>query len=249
MGTTATPRNRAAIAIACLLALLGFATVVALSVRDADAKSATVLGKTKVTPKSPCPDSKKSADCRITVKVTGIQTRADGQKAPFKVPANGRIVAWSVQVGAVDWSGAPDLGSTLDDKYGASKARLAVLKSKKKHKFKLTKQTPKLDLESRLGSQPIITLDKPLKVKKAREKWDKEKDKKGAKKEEKKDEKKDEKPPEEKKMAGPEGQDAGPVVAEEGKSDAKDEKKSDGFVPPAPDEKSRKYMVSLSPLA
>lgn len=166
MGTTATPRNRAAIAIACLLALLGFATVVALSVRDADAKSATVLGKTKVTPKSPCPDSKKSADCRITVKVTGIQTRADGQKAPFKVPANGRIVAWSVQVGAVDWSGAPDLGSTLDDKYGASKARLAVLKSKKKHKFKLTKQTPKLDLESRLGSQPIITLDKPLKVKK-----------------------------------------------------------------------------------
>ncbi len=76
------------------------------------------------------------------------------------------------------------------------------------------------------------------KVKKAREKFDKEKDKKGAKKEEKKDEK----PPEEKKMAGPEGQDVDPAAAQEGKSDAKDEKKADGFVPPAPDEKSRAFV-------
>lgn len=166
MGANATPRNRTAIAIACLLALLGFATVVALSVREADAKSATVLGATKATPKSPCPDSKTASDCRITVKVTGIQTRADGKRAPFKVPADGRIVAWSVQVGKVDWSGAPDLTDALDDKYGVSKARLAVLKPQKKRRFKLTKQTPRLDLESRLGSQPIITLNKPLKVKK-----------------------------------------------------------------------------------
>lgn len=79
------------------------------------------------------------------------------------------------------------------------------------------------------------------KVKKAREKFDKEKDKKGA----KPAEKKDEKPPEEKKMAEPDAQDAGqvdePAAAQDAKPDAKD-KKSDGFVPPAPDAKSRAFV-------
>ncbi len=74
------------------------------------------------------------------------------------------------------------------------------------------------------------------KVKKAREKWEKEKDKKSAKKDEKKDEK-----PDEKKMAGVDGQDAGPEVAEEPKS-SKSDKKDDGFVPPPADDKSRAFV-------
>lgn len=79
------------------------------------------------------------------------------------------------------------------------------------------------------------------KVKKAREKWDKEKDKKSAKKDDKKEEKKEEKP-DEKKLAGVDGQDAGPEAAEEAKPDAKNEKKSDGFVPPEADDKSRSFV-------
>jgi len=75
------------------------------------------------------------------------------------------------------------------------------------------------------------------KVKKAREKFDKDKDKKG-----KKEEKKEEKPPEEKKMAQGDGQDVGPESAEEPKADAKTDKKADGFVPPAPDDKSRAFV-------
>jgi hypothetical protein len=162
MDATRTTSRRATIAIGALLALLGFATVIALAARDADAKSAKVLGKTKDTPKSPCPGD----SCRITVSVTGLQTRADGEKAPFKVPADGHLVAWSVSLGKVNTEADPNLVDTLNEEYGDSKARLSVLKPKKKKRFKLTKQTPKVSLESKLGETPIYTLRKPLKVKK-----------------------------------------------------------------------------------
>jgi hypothetical protein len=162
MEATRTTRSRAAIALAALVAVLGFATAVALSARDADAKSATVLGKTKKTPKSPCP----GGDCRIVVSVTGLQTVADGQKGAFKVPANGHLVAWSVSLGKVNTKDQPNLADSLNEQYGDIKARLSVLKPKKKRRYKLTKQTPKVSLEPKLGETPIYTLGKPLKVKK-----------------------------------------------------------------------------------
>ncbi|MBL8863703.1 MAG: amidohydrolase family protein [Planctomycetes bacterium] len=68
------------------------------------------------------------------------------------------------------------------------------------------------------------------KVKKAREKW--EKDKKGG-------AKKDEKP-EEKKMAQGEGDEPSAAATQDAKAD---DKKSDGFVPPAPDAKSRAFVA------
>ncbi len=150
------------IVIAALVAVLGFATAIALSAHQADAKSAKVLGKTKKTPKSPCPGD----DCRIVVSVTGLQTVADGQKGAFKVPANGHLVAWSVSLGKVNTEDDPNLVDTLNEKYGDAKARLSVLKPKKKHRYKLTKQSPKVSLGSKLGETPIYTLRKPLKVKK-----------------------------------------------------------------------------------
>jgi hypothetical protein len=162
MDATRTTSRRATIEIAALLTLLGFATVIALAARDADAKSAKVLGKTKKTPKSPCPGDA----CRIVVSVTGLQTVAEGEKGVFKVPSNGHLVAWSVSLGKVNYKEQPNLVDTLNEDYGDIKARLSVLKPKKRHRYKLTKQTPKVQLESRLGETPIYTLRKPLKVKK-----------------------------------------------------------------------------------
>lgn len=162
MEASRTTRHRAAIVIAALIALLGAATAVALHAGSADAKSAKVIGKTKKTPDSSCPGGR----CKIVVSVTAVQTVADGHAGVMKVPANGHIVAWSVDLGKVNTDDQPNLTEELDGKYGASKARLAVLKPKKKSKFKLTKQTPKVELGSKLGQTPIITLGKPLKVKK-----------------------------------------------------------------------------------
>ena len=162
MEAISTTRQRAAIAMAALIALLGFATAIALNVGDADAKQAKVIGKTNKTPDPSCPGGR----CKIVVSVTAIQTVADGQAGVMKVPANGHIVAWSVDLGKVNTDGQSNLTEELDGKYGASKARLAVLKPKKKRKFKLTKQTPKVELGSKLGETPIFTLGKALKVKK-----------------------------------------------------------------------------------
>ncbi len=80
------------------------------------------------------------------------------------------------------------------------------------------------------------------KVKKAKEKWDKDQEKKAPKKEEPKKEevkKDDEKKDAEKKMAqgGEE-----PEAAQEPKPDAKDKDKKPEFVPPAPDAKSRSFV-------
>jgi hypothetical protein len=162
MDAIPTSRNRAAVVIACFVALLGFATVIALSVREADAKAAKVIGQTKKTPDPSCPGNR----CKIVVSVTAVQTVADGQGGVMKVPSNGHIVAWSVDLGEVNTEDQPDLTDGLDQKYGVSKGRLAVLKPKKHKKFKLTKQSPKVDFSAKLGETPIFTLGKPLKVKK-----------------------------------------------------------------------------------
>jgi hypothetical protein len=100
--------------------------------------------------------------------VTGFQTVADGQAGLYKAPSNGTIVAWSVRLGNVD---KPDQdifdGFFPDNKFkGKSSIRLAILKPKGKAKYKLVRQSPAMALEKKLGSEPIFTLRKPLRVKK-----------------------------------------------------------------------------------
>ncbi len=159
----ATTSNRARITFIGLIALLLAAScALALSANDAGAVSATVLGKTNKTPKSPC-IKKKPGDCRIVVHVTSFQSVADGRGGVMKVPSNGHIVAWATSLGTLPKDGVPN----ANEKYGGSPyARLAVLKPKGKGRYKLTKQSPKTQLESKLGTDPIFTLGKPLKVKK-----------------------------------------------------------------------------------
>jgi len=168
MEASSTTASRTAMTIAALAAVLGFATAIALSAGDADAKSAAVIGATKRTPDPSCPGGR----CKIVVSVTAIQTTADGHAGVMKVPAKGHIVAWSVDLGKINTESQPNLTEELDGKYGPAKARIAILKpiekkkkKSKKPKFKLTKQSPQVDLGSRLGETPIFTLGRPLKVK------------------------------------------------------------------------------------
>ena len=162
----ATTSNRARITFIGLIALLLAASgALALSANDAGAVSATVLGKTNKTPKSPCKE-KAPGGCRIVVRTTMFQTVADGRGSIMKVPSNGRLVAWATSLGTLPSGSAPGSIDDLNKRFGDSVARLAVLKPKGKGKYKLTKQTPKIDLQSRFGTDPIITLGKPLKVKK-----------------------------------------------------------------------------------
>lgn len=150
-------RAVAAIALASLLAALW--AMLGLGTQDASGVAATELGKTAGTPKPLCPK-----ECQAVGTVTGFQVSAGGEKGPFKVPADGHLVAWALDLADLEPSQIESFNSNERFR-GESEARLAVLKSKRRSRYKLTKQSPSVDLVESFGSRPIFTLKKPLKVK------------------------------------------------------------------------------------
>lgn len=173
---TSSCRTSAALALAVLLAILW--VVLGLSAQDASGVAATEIGKTKKTPKPSCPTSKQdnppaSETCQAVGEVTGLQTRAAGEVNPYKVPADGRLVAWSIDLSRPDESeikfftdapaGGPDVENGVG--WGDPSARISVLKKLKHQRFKLTKQSSKVELSSQYGKSPIFTMRKPLRVK------------------------------------------------------------------------------------
>jgi hypothetical protein len=163
MSEMKTRSSRAAAMIGFALLLVCLLVGFAIHAGSADAKNATKLGATRKTPAPACPKS-----CSVAATETAFQTVADGKGSPFKVPSNGHVVAWSFSVGSPV---SADLdyfnGLFPDNKYkGKPAARLSILKPKGKGKYKLTRQSPPVTLESRLGTEPVIALGKPIKVKK-----------------------------------------------------------------------------------
>lgn len=159
---TQTTSHKTALALGAAVLLLASLLAIGLRATDADAKAAQQLGATKKTPKSACKESRPTS-CRIVVHSTAFQTVADGKGSPFKVPSDGRLVAWSVGLGTLTESAIDQANGNYG---GEPTARISVLKPKGKGKFKLTKQSPKVKLSSKLGTTPVITLGKSLKVKK-----------------------------------------------------------------------------------
>jgi hypothetical protein len=145
-----------AVALAVLFVILG------LRAQSASSLAATQLGQTAKTPAPLCPKN-----CLATGTVTGFQVTANGEKSPFSVPGNGHIVAWSVTLAAPEPSQTADFNSKFENKrFDAAVARLAILKPQGKSKYKLTKQTPPVELANEFGTKPVFTLGKPLRVKK-----------------------------------------------------------------------------------
>ena len=141
---------------ACFAMLLAIAVFAGIRAGGADGLAATQLGQAGKAPKPACPD-----DCFVFAKVTGFQTTANGKRALFKVPSNGHIVGWRVKVSEPEEN---DIASLTSD-FGDSSAQISVLKQKDRNSFKLTKQSPTVNLTGALGRSPIYTLDKALKVK------------------------------------------------------------------------------------
>ncbi|MEO7197540.1 MAG: hypothetical protein ABIZ50_03620 [Solirubrobacterales bacterium] len=149
-------------------AMLLSVLVALVAVASAPGIAADVLGQAagKAPPSCPTPTGATGADpktCFTFARVTGFQMSANGERALFKVPADGTLVAWSVDLAMPSQS--EQAAFTVDQKLGEPSARIAVLKDKGKSQFKLTKQSPKVELSPELGREPIFTLDKPLKVK------------------------------------------------------------------------------------
>lgn len=162
-GVTYRKRRASTVALALLLlaALIG---LTAAAGSDAKGSGAKVLGAVKDTPKLPCP----GADCAGTGSVTGFQVSANGKKGLFRIPGDGHLVAWSIDISRPSDEDIEGFGELFEDKkFGTDPvAKLAVLQKKgKKSRYKLAKQSPTVNLMPELGRKPIFTLNKPLKVK------------------------------------------------------------------------------------
>jgi hypothetical protein len=155
-------RARQALAFAALCAALVGLSLVSL----AGAQNATVLGKTKRTPKPACPNRQQPENCEVVGRVTGFPLVASGEKRPFKVRRNGRIVAWAVDLSRPTKAQRNGVGTLFrSNRFGkVPTARLAVIRHRKRHRYRLLRQSPTVRLSGALGQKQLITLDRPLRV-------------------------------------------------------------------------------------
>lgn len=162
-------RLATAAAFACLIA-----AAVALSpAGDAGASKAKEIGKTGNTPKASCPtpsgnDFPPRRGCQVLGEVTGFQLSAEGKDGLMKVPADGHIVGWAVDLSRP----APDerkffekvLGNRAFN--GAPSARLSMISKANGRKYRLRGQSPVTKLNPLLGRRQYFTLNNPIPVNK-----------------------------------------------------------------------------------
>jgi len=155
-------RARQALAFAALCAALVGLSVVSL----AGARDANVLGKTKRTPDPACPNRQNPENCEVVGRVTGFPLVAGGEKRPFRVRRNGKIVAWAVDLSRPTKDQRNGVGTLFkSNKFGkAPTARLAVINHTRRHQYRLVRQSPIVRLSGALGQKQLITLDNPLRV-------------------------------------------------------------------------------------
>jgi hypothetical protein len=146
-----------------LLAGLCAAAILA-GAEGASAERARVIGNTEKTPKLVCPESTSRHPCEVMSRVTGFQTQADGKENLFRIPRDGHIVAWSVDLSKPDKSQRRFFEDLPNVNGRGPRARIGVLKRIEGTKYKLKSQSPVVDLTSFFRERPIFTLNDPLRV-------------------------------------------------------------------------------------
>jgi hypothetical protein len=159
MASTSSRRGRVRRALA--FAALCIAIVGAVAVSSAGARDAKVLGKTRHTPDPVCPKH-----CEAVGSVTGFQRVADGEKRPFRVRKDGKLVAWAIDLSRPKKSQRSFFSNLFEShRYGSKPtARLAVIKRKGHRDYKLLRQSPVVKLSAALGEKEVFTLDEPLRI-------------------------------------------------------------------------------------
>jgi hypothetical protein len=166
--STTGPRRRALSAVA--FAILCAGLIAGGIVSSAGATSAKVLGKTKHTPPPACPKDTASDPCSAVGRVTAFMRTADGEKFPFQVRRNGKIVAYALDLSRPNQKQRSFFGKVFKShRFGkAPTARIAVIKQNRQNrkKYKLLRQSPTVNLSGALGRKELFTLDKPLRIRK-----------------------------------------------------------------------------------
>ena len=104
-----------------------------------------------------CPES-----CSVVTRTTGIPTSVTGNKSFYSVPANGRIVAWTVTLGA---PAAADV-TALNKQLGRAKAQLVILRRGKSVNATVVAATTAKTLDPYFGGAVTFALPTSLAVRK-----------------------------------------------------------------------------------
>ena len=117
------------------------------------------VGATPDTPPVSCPGT----DCRTVTKTTGFLTRAGALQRPTAATETGRIVAFTLRLGAPD---ANQIKFFNQQYGGPSRAMITILAVEPKLHFKVVSQSEQYYLQPAFGTTTQIALHKSLRIRK-----------------------------------------------------------------------------------
>jgi hypothetical protein len=142
-------RPRSLAAAGAVLAALAFAA-------PASARIVEIGGTPAATPSCP------STPCFALSRTTGYQAKVVDSRATYIVPANGRIVAWTIGLGNPNSKQVDFFNSN----FGEASAQLTILRRGKRLYHRVMSQTPVQKLEPYFGQKVQFPLTTSLAVKK-----------------------------------------------------------------------------------
>ncbi|MBA2240326.1 MAG: hypothetical protein H0W09_03640 [Solirubrobacterales bacterium] len=117
-----------------------------------------VLGRSSGPARNLCP----KGNCRqVIVRVTTYQAQLNGKRGPTKVPRDGHIVAFGMDLGQPSKMSRKSLAR---DYGGKATAQLAILNKQRKGRLKLLRKSNDVEVERFLNEQPRYALKQPLRV-------------------------------------------------------------------------------------
>jgi hypothetical protein len=116
------------------------------------------LGATPVAATVSCPDN-----CFVVTRTTALEVQTGALKYPTTVPANGRVVAFSLQLGSLSDKQIHFFNSTYG---GTSRVQIAVLRPKPKRVFDVVAETGVFRIQPFFGTTVQFPLDTALPVQK-----------------------------------------------------------------------------------
>jgi hypothetical protein len=115
------------------------------------------IGATGAQATPTCP----STPCFAVSRTTGYQAKVVDSRAAYVVPRNGKIVAWTISLGAPDERQI----EFFDGSFGEASAGLTILRRGERLFHRVIGQTPVMDLQSYFGQTVQFPLDRSISVK------------------------------------------------------------------------------------
>lgn len=122
------------------------------------------IGETDAYPAPACPHKE---NCRVIAQITGYQIQIGEKKNPFRVTANGKLVAITLNL---PQNSKDEIKYFNENRGGPPSAQVSILRPRPrrgvKYRYVLAGASEKIELSRYLGSEPTFALKRPLTVKK-----------------------------------------------------------------------------------